>query len=65
MRIVIEFDPVQMDGFNEEQQRFILRVMAQRMWERGSATIAEIAFDYADELADLADDVGSVWVRPE
>ncbi len=65
MRIVIEVDPVQMEGFNEMQQQFILRVMAQRMWKGCHATVSQIAAEYTDELADLADDGGSVWVRPE
>lgn len=56
---------MQMEGFNEMQQQFILRVMAQRMWKGCHATVSQIAAEYTDELADLADDGGSVWVRPE
>lgn len=51
MRIVIEVDPGQLVGFNEAQQNFILRVMAQSI---RVPSVKDITEAYAKELADLA-----------
>lgn len=50
MRIVIEVDAVQLEGFNDAQRDFILRVMEQSIRVPSVRDIMEV---YARELVDL------------
>ena len=51
MRIVIEVDTEQLEGFNDAQRDFVLRVMEQSIRVPSVRDIVEV---YARELVDLA-----------
>lgn len=51
MRIVFEVDPGQLEGFNDAQRDFILRVMEQSIRVPSVKDITEV---YVKELVDLA-----------